>query len=105
MVQGLGGGCQGVVAMLHQFETNYPGSLFIRDAVVLEGNALVSTGQPKAAIDLLEAHRSPMRADVELALGRAQMQAEDYAQAAESFSHVYYRISGAPEATDAYPVL
>jgi len=105
MSQGLGGDSQGVLATLHQFETNYPGSLFIRDAAVLEGNALVATGQPKAAIDLLEAHRSPMRADIELALGRAQLHAEDYAQAAESFRHVYYQMPVAPEATDAYTEL
>ena len=105
MAEGSSGDAQGVLAALHQFDSRYPGSLFARDVDVLQGNALVATGQAQAAIDLLEPQRSPWRADLELALGRAQLRAGSYAKAAESFRHVYYLLPLAPEATDAYSEL
>jgi soluble lytic murein transglycosylase len=96
---------QGALALLRPFETRYPGSLFIRDAALLQGNALVAAGQPRAAVDVLEAHRSPMRADVELALARAQIHAGDHTKAVESLHQIYYLMPLAPEAADAHAEL
>jgi len=59
------------VATLEGFQTKYPDSLLARDAMVVYAGALVSTGQEKQAISLLEAQRLPTRADLELTLGRA----------------------------------
>jgi soluble lytic murein transglycosylase len=101
MCQGLSGDAPSVLTTLHQFETNYPGSLFTRDVAVLQANALVVNGQPQAAIDVLEAHRSPMRPDIELALGRAQVRAGDRVKAIESFRNIYNLMPLAPEAADA----
>jgi soluble lytic murein transglycosylase len=103
--QASSGDPQGALATLHQFDSRYPGSLFAREVDVVQANALVSTGQAQAAIDLLEPQRSPLRADVELALGRAELKTGSYAKAAESFRRVYYLQPLALESIEAYAEL
>jgi soluble lytic murein transglycosylase len=88
-------------ATLQGFQTRYPDSLLERDALVAYANALVSTGQEQQAITLLEAHRAPTRADLELALGRAYSAAGQPVRAAQILRRIYYTMPLATEAADA----
>ena len=88
-------------ATLDGFRTKYPDSLLDRDALVVYAGALVSTGQEKQAIPLLEAQRMPTRADLELTLGRAYSAAGQPVKAAQTLRHIYYTMPLATEATDA----
>ena len=92
-------------ATLQSFETKYPDSLLARDAMVVYANALTSTGQEQQAITLLEAHRSPTRADLELVLGRAYSAAGQPVKAAQTLRRVYYLMPLATEAADAESLL
>lgn len=78
------------VATLSNFDKNYPESLLIRDTHVLFANALVADGRATEAIELLEADRQPVRADLELALGRAYEAANQPAKALTVFRNLYY---------------
>lgn len=80
------------VATLSNFEKNYPESLLIRDTYVLYANALVGDGRAAEAIELLEADRQPIRADLELALGRAYEAAKQPAKALTIFRNLYYTL-------------
>jgi soluble lytic murein transglycosylase len=73
----------------------------LRDAVVLHAKALVKLGQSGQAVALLEAHRSPARASVELALGRAYEAAEQPARAADTLRRLYVTMPASQEAQDA----
>lgn len=99
------GNTQDALALLGPFEIRYPGSLFIRDAALLQAKALVTAGQPQAAINVLEGHRSPLRADIDLALGRAQLRTGDHTKATDNFRRIYYELPLAPEAADAHAEL
>jgi len=89
------------VATLEGFQTKYPDSLLARDAMVVYAGALVSTGQEKQAISLLEAQRIPTRADLELTLGRAYSAAGQPVKAAQTLRHIYYSMPLATEAAEA----
>lgn len=78
------------VATLAAFDKAYPESLLIRDVHVVYANALVAEGRPQDAIELLEKDREPIRADLELALGRAYEAAGQPAKALAVFRHLYY---------------
>jgi soluble lytic murein transglycosylase len=88
-------------ATLQGFQSRYPDSLLERDALVAYANALVSTGQERQAIALLEAHRTPTRADLELTLGRAYSAAGQPVSAAQTLRRIYYTMPLAAEAADA----
>ena len=88
-------------AALEGFQSKYPDSLLDRDAMVEYGSALVSTGREQQAITLLEAHRTPTRADLELVLGRAYSAAGQTAKAAQTLRKIYYSMPLSPEATEA----
>lgn len=90
-----------VVAALRNFETRYPQSLYVRDAAALQAKALVALGKAAQAVTLLEAHRSPTRANIELALGRAYVAAGELARAAHTLRHVYVTMPASQEARDA----
>lgn len=90
-----------VVSTLKDFDTRYPESLFLRDAVVIYGNALVAAGQPQEALAILNKYRQPQRADVELAVGRAYLKLGNSAKAAETLSHLYYTTPLAGESAEA----
>src|SRR5690242_8003924 len=59
------------IATFSAFDKAFPESLLTRDAHIVYANALVADGRADEAIALLEADRQPVRADLELALGRA----------------------------------
>ena len=69
------------VATLSTFDETLPQSLLVRDAHVLYANALLADNRAKDAVALLERDREPVRADLELALGRAYAAAGDPAAA------------------------
>ena len=78
------------VATLGAFDKNYPESLLIRDAHVAYGNALVADERAPEAVELLENDRQPVRADLELALGRAYEVAGQPAKALTIFRNLYF---------------
>lgn len=90
-----------VVASLKDFGKNQQDSVFLRDAAALYANALVSEGQPKEAAKFLEANRTPTRADIELALGKAYLRSGDSAKGMETLRHLYFTMPLSPEATQA----
>ena len=90
-----------VADTLRSFEHRYPQSLYLRDAVVLHAKALVALGETPQAVALLEAHRSPTRASVELALGRAYEAAAQPARAADTLRRLYVTMPASQEAQDA----
>jgi soluble lytic murein transglycosylase len=93
------------VAALTNFSTVYPESLLIRDAQVSYGSALSLEGRAAEAVALLEKNRTPVRADVELALGRAYAAAGENVKAVETLGNVYYNMPTSPEADTAYSEL
>lgn len=87
------------MASLSKFDDNFPESLLIRDAHVLYAGALISANGSKEAVALLEKDREPIRADVELTLGRAYEAAGDPAKAAAVLKHLYTGLPLSFEAT------
>jgi peptidoglycan lytic transglycosylase len=80
------------------FDQKYPTSLLRVDAALVRANALLAAGEPAQAAAVLEGHRTPARADIELALGRAYVKAGKPAKAAESYRLIYYTMPMSPEA-------
>ena len=80
------------IAALSAFEKTFPASLLLRDARVLHANALLTDNRPKEAVALLENDRTPVRADLELALGRAYEASGDPLKAAGVLRHLYFTI-------------
>jgi soluble lytic murein transglycosylase len=87
------------VATLGAFDRTYPESLLIRDAHVAYGNALVADGRAPEAVDLLENDRQPIRADLELVLGRAYEVAGQPAKALSIFRNLYFTMPLSWEST------
>jgi len=80
------------MASLGTFDKTFPGSLLIRDGHVLYANALLTDNRPKEAVALLESDREPIRADLELVLGRADAAAGDRAKAVAVLRHLYFTL-------------
>ncbi len=78
------------VAALSVFDKSFPESLLTRDVHVLYANALVADGRAPEAVEVLEGDRDPVRADLELALGRAYVAAEQPAKALTIFRNMYF---------------
>ena len=89
------------VEVLHDFPARYPESTLLHDAVLLQADALLALNRPREAAVLLEAHRTPARADTELTLGRAYMALGENAKAAEALRVVYYTMPLSPLADEA----
>ncbi len=87
------------IATFSAFEKAYPESLLIRDAHVVYANSLVADGRAKEAAALLEANRQPIRADLELALGRAYEAADQPAKALTIFRNLFYTMPTSWEAS------
>jgi soluble lytic murein transglycosylase len=87
------------VATLGGFDKAFPESLLIRDAHVNYGNALVADGRAQEAVELLESDRLPVRADLELALGRAYESAGPATKALGIFRNLYFTMPLSWEAT------
>jgi peptidoglycan lytic transglycosylase len=80
------------MASLGTFDKNYPESVLKRDVHVLYANALLTDNRPKEAVAVLENDREPIRADLELALGRAYEAGGDPAKAVAVLRHLYYTL-------------
>jgi len=80
------------IATFSVFDKTYPESLLIRDAHVVYANALVGDGRTKEAAALLEGDRQPIRADLELALGRAYEAGDQPAKALTIFRNLFYTL-------------
>ena len=93
------------VAALSKFDETFPQSLLVRDAHVLYANALLNDKRPKEAIALLEKDREPIRADLELLLGRAYAADENPGKAVEVLRHLYFTLPLSYEAAAAQPEL
>jgi soluble lytic murein transglycosylase len=78
------------VATLGGFDKGYPESLLTRDAHVAYANALVADERAQEAVELLENSRQPIRADMELALGRAYEAEGQPAKALGIFRNLYF---------------
>jgi soluble lytic murein transglycosylase len=87
------------IAAFSVFDKTYPESLLIRDAHVVYANALVADGRAKEAVILLEGDRQPVRADLELALGRAYEAADQPAKALSIFRNLFYTMPTSWEAS------
>jgi soluble lytic murein transglycosylase len=87
------------IATFSAFEKTYPESLLIRDAHIVYANALVADGRAADAVALLENDRQPIRADLELALGRAYEAADQPAKALAIFRNLFYTMPTSWEAS------
>ena len=91
------------VATLKDFDTQYPDSVWTRDAHIVYANALMQESKPQDAAALLEQDRQPVRVDVEWNLGRAYEAAGDSAKAAGIFRNIFLTmpLTGEAEMADA----
>lgn len=94
-----------VIATLRGFDTKHPDSLLRTEAALMHATALLATGSPRSAASLLEPHRSPVRAEVELATARAYSAAGELARAAQAYRTVYYTLPASYFADVAYSEL
>lgn len=90
-----------VVRALDKFVLRYPDSLLLRDAALMQANALLALHGNEEAADVLESVRTPARAEIELALGKAYRALGDQDKALDSFRTVYYGMPLAGEADEA----
>lgn len=86
---GLGNSAK-VVELLQNFDGLMPESIFQKEVVAVYGNALAAQGRTQEAITYLEAHRQPVRAAVELALGRSYLHSESPEKGMEILKHLYF---------------
>ncbi|MFZ0801993.1 MAG: transglycosylase SLT domain-containing protein [Terriglobales bacterium] len=87
------------IATFSVFDKTYPESLLIRDAHVVYANVLVADGRAPEAVAMLEGDRQPIRADLELALGRADEAASQPAKALTIFRNIFYTMPTSWEAS------
>jgi soluble lytic murein transglycosylase len=87
--------------LLRDFDQKFPGSIFSRDARVTRANALLALNHAPDAVALLESDRQPVRADVELVLGRAYSATGQKTRAMGALRNVYYGMPMSNEADDA----
>ena len=90
-----------VVELLRDFDVRMPESIFQKDVVPLYGNALARVGRVQEAITYLEAHRQPVRASVELALGKSYLKSEHPEKGMDTLKHLYFTMPLSPEADEA----
>lgn len=93
------------LAAVADFSTTYPDSVLVRDASLSYANGLLTDGRAAEAADLLEKNRSPVRSDIEFAIGRAYAMLGQSTRAASALSNVYFNIPTSPEAEPAYAEL
>lgn len=89
------------ITVLDKFDDDFPQSLLIRDAHVLYAQALISANRPKEAVLLLAKERDPIRADLELTLGRAYEATGETVRAVAVFRHLCFGLPLSFEATAA----
>jgi soluble lytic murein transglycosylase len=93
------------LATLTDFAKTHPDSLLVRDAHVSYAGVLLLEGQAEEAATLLEQDRTPVRSDVELALGRAYAAAGQTAKAIQTLENIYYTMPASADADAAYAEL
>ena len=81
---------QQATALLHDFASRHPDSLFLRDAAVLDANTRLASGDAKGAIAALLPYRTPYRPELELLLGRAYLHADETGKGIEVLRRIYY---------------
>ncbi len=90
------------LSTLADFDKNFPDSLLLRDAHLVYANALLDEGhddgRAREAAALLEKDRTPVRSDVEFAIGRACEAAGDNQKAAGAFRNIYFNLPNSIEA-------
>jgi soluble lytic murein transglycosylase len=87
-----------VVELLRGFDTDTPESIFQKDVVDIYGSALTTQGRTVEAITYLEAHRVPVRASVELALGKSYLRTDHPEKGMEILKHLYFTMPTSAEA-------
>ena len=86
------------LSTLVDYSQKFPDSLLIRDAHLVYANALFDEGRVSEAVTLLEKDRSPVRSDIELAIGRAYEAAGEKEKAASAFRNVFFNLPNSSEA-------
>ena len=76
-------------------------TVILRDAALMQANALLSTNSFEEAVDVLENVRKPIRADIELGIGKAYAGNGETAKALDAFHKIYYQIPLCSEADEA----
>ena len=94
-----------VVELLQNFDGLMPDSIFQKEVVAVYGSALSAQGRTPEAIAYLEAHRQPVRAAVELALGRSYLHSESPEKGLEILKHLNFTMPVSSEADEAATLL
>jgi soluble lytic murein transglycosylase len=94
-----------VVIALDGFARRHPDSLLARDASLVLAGAYLETAAYEDAVNVLLPQRTPMRADVELALGKAYFAQGAKAEGLEAVRRVYYQLPLSPQADEAGTLL
>jgi soluble lytic murein transglycosylase len=89
------------IVILGDFDTKYPDSILLRDVHVQYANAVLADGRPGEAVAILEKYRLPIRADIELTLGRAYAASNQGDKAAIALRNLYLTMPVSPEAAQA----
>ena len=87
-----------VLETLTDFRSRYPDSLWKSEAALAQAKALMSSGRERDAVNVLLENRSPGRADIELALGRAYLKAGERSQGVAILRRIFFRSPLSPEA-------
>lgn len=93
------------VSTLKDFAEKYSDSILARDAAVTYATALVNQDRPREALAALDKFREPARPEVELALARAYLKAEEPEKGVALLRHIYYTMPLAGEAEGAGALL
>jgi soluble lytic murein transglycosylase len=94
-----------VIVVLDGFANRHPDSLLAREASVMLANAYLVASAFEDALNALQARRTPARAEIELAVGKAYLGLDDKAKALEAFRTVYYQMPLSIEADEAGSLL
>ena len=89
------------IVILGDFDTKYPDSILLRDAHVQYANAVFADGRPGEAVAILEKYRLPIRADIELMLGRAYAADNQNDKAVIALRNLYLTMPVSQEAAQA----
>jgi soluble lytic murein transglycosylase len=86
------------LSTLAEFDKNFPDSLLARDVHLAYASALLKEDRAKEAVALLEKDRTPVRSDIEFAIGRAYQVLGENDKAAAAFRNLYYNLPVSAEA-------
>jgi soluble lytic murein transglycosylase len=86
------------ISTLSEFDKNHPDSILSRDAHLQYANAILADGRAAEAAAVLEKERRPIRADVELSLGRAYAADGQGEKAVFALRNLYLTMPTSPEA-------